>query len=394
MVAVADLRFADTATLDELLAARGEGRMVRSPRGWEVLGYEDSLEALRHPQLLRAKLFLTRADKLGLGPGFARSYMERMLNTQEGEQRTHLRTPTAKVLAPRVVRKLAEEVHTIVHRLLDEVADPSDVDLLNEVCWRLPPAVYCVMFGAPMEHAGTIARLSDSLLGPILSQDSSRIQELEDAHHEAFEFVIRQIEDRRGHLGEDFTSFLVEQEMSGYFTRQELYDTGVNILEASVDNTVHQGAEVIGRLLERPDDWRRVLADRDLVRNAIEEVTRMWPRFRTHMRYAAEDIELFGEDLSYDDIVFVNVEAAHHDERVFEDPLTFDVARPVHPGPLVYGQGQYSCLGQHLARLEMSELLNAILDRYPHARLIEPFQEHAGPFVREATRLRVSLTGE
>lgn len=381
------------ATLEEQLEAAQENRVVRSKRGWEVLGYEDGLHALRDPALMRAKLFLWRADNIGLTEGFSRDFLERTLNSQEGEQRKHLRTPMARLLSPRRTKTLFDDVEEIVNRTLDEVKNPDDVDFLEEVAWRIPSQVYCAMVSIPWEMAPTIARLSDSSLAPLLTMESHRKPELEAAYEEIFELVIEHFEHRRENLSDDFTSSLIEEEIAGNLTRQELYDIGVSLLQASVDNTVHQGALAVGKLLEHPESWAQLLAQPDLMANAVEEVIRMWPRFRTHIRYAAGDQEQFGVEMDDDDLVFIHVGAGQHDERVFENPMQFDITRPVLPGPLLFGQGQYSCIGQHLARLEMHQLVLAMMKRFPNARLLE-LEEHEGPFVREVTKMRVSLTGK
>jgi Cytochrome P450 len=392
MVAITELGPADVASTDELLRAQREDRVVRSKRGLEVLRYRDALEALRHPQLWRAKLFLWRHDQIGLGPGFARSFMERMLNTQEGEQRKHLRTPMARILAPRSIRTLTEGVQTIVDGILDEIENPDDVDFLEEVCWRLPSMVYCLMVSAPFELAPTVQRLSDSMVGPMLTLDASRLQELQDARKEAYEIAVTHIEERRNDLGDDFTSALIREEMDGNLTTQELHDLGTILLEASVDNTAHAAAILVARLLERPADWERVREDRALIAGAAEETMRLWPRFRTHIRYAAEDTEFAGAPLAKDDMVYISVQAAQRDPEVFPDPETFDITRPLVPSTLMFGQGQYSCIGMHLARLEMHMLLNTLLDRFPNMRLLE-YGDKEGPFIRSVTSCRVSLTG-
>jgi len=272
------------------------------------------------------------------------------------------------------------------------VQNPDDVDFLQEIAWRIPSMTYCAMVSAPWELAPTVARLSDSTLAPLLTMEKHRLQEFEDGYVELFDLVIEHIEQRRQNLGDDFTSALIEEEMAGNLSRQELYDIGAGLLQASVDNTVHQGAMTIGRLLERPESWNLLLEKPELMPNAVEEVIRKWPRFRTHMRYAAGDQEQFGVELKNDDLIFVHVVGAQHDASVFDDPEKFDIERPMFPGPLMFGQGQYSCIGQHLARLEMHELTLAMMNRFPNARLLE-FEEHEGPFVREVTTMRVSLTG-
>ena len=54
--------------------------------------------------------------------------------------------------------------------------------------------------------------------------------------------------------------------------------------------------------------------------------------------------------------------SANRDEAVFEDPFTFDLNRPPSKH-LAYGFGPHVCLGQHLARMEMKALWEALLPR-------------------------------
>ena len=56
--------------------------------------------------------------------------------------------------------------------------------------------------------------------------------------------------------------------------------------------------------------------------------------------------------------------AANFDDSVYPDPLTFDVDRPAVPAHVAFGGGgAHFCLGASLARLEVAELIDAMLDR-------------------------------
>jgi len=63
--------------------------------------------------------------------------------------------------------------------------------------------------------------------------------------------------------------------------------------------------------------------------------------------------------------------SANRDPSKFEDPDRFDIFRDRTVRHLGFASGPHVCIGQHLARVEMTRAVNAILDRLPNLRLDE-----------------------
>ena len=126
------------------------------------------MSLLRDRRFKKGGTFLYRLDAFGITEGPVREAWNRMLVTNDGEARTHLRLPISRLLGQRQMAKLEDTVRAIVDRVLDEAPAGDDIDLMRHVAWRIPPLVYCELFSAPPEEAERAARLSDSTLGPIL----------------------------------------------------------------------------------------------------------------------------------------------------------------------------------------------------------------------------------
>jgi cytochrome P450 len=105
---------------------------------------------------------------------------------------------------------------------------------------------------------------------------------------------------------------------------------------------------------------------------AIEEMLRWVSPVIYMRRTATRGVELSGTAVAAGDKVVMYYGSANRDDRAFAHPDRFDVGR--HPNDHVAfgGGGPHFCLGAHLARIEIHELLSEVFTRMPD---VEP----AGP---------------
>ncbi|MED6336974.1 MAG: cytochrome P450, partial [Actinomycetota bacterium] len=81
------------------------------------------------------------------------------------------------------------------------------------------------------------------------------------------------------------------------------------------------------------------------------------------------DTELGGERLSAGDKVVLFYSSANRDERVFDEPDQFKVARPMQPTQVGFGAGgPHFCLGANLARRELVVAFEELHQRLPLIR--------------------------
>jgi len=139
----------------------------------------------------------------------------------------------------------------------------------------------------------------------------------------------------------------------------------------SLDTTISAIGFGIKLFAEHPDQWHKLRDDRDLMKNAIEEIVRLNTPIRAFTRYVVKDIEVEGCLLKKDTRVLVIFGAANRDPTKFPNPHQFDIERKT-IGHVGFGQGVHACLGMNLARLEMSCLFNALADRVQRFELAGP----------------------
>ena len=130
----------------------------------------------------------------------------------------------------------------------------------------------------------------------------------------------------------------------------------------SLDTTISAIGYGVMLFARNPDQWSLLRENRDLMKNAIEEIVRLNTPIRAFTRYLSENIEVAGIELLKDSRVLIVFGAANRDAEKFPDPNRFDIQRKT-TGHVGFGQGVHACLGMNLARLEMDCLFNALADR-------------------------------
>ena len=108
-------------------------------------------------------------------------------------------------------------------------------------------------------------------------------------------------------------------------------------------------------------------------------------------RTATRDTEIAGQAIAENDKVVMYYGAANRDERAFDRPDVFDVARSPNPH-LGFGIGNHFCLGANLARAEMRIMLEEILARLPDLELAGDVERLRSNFINGIKRMPVRFT--
>ena len=142
-------------------------------------------------------------------------------------------------------------------------------------------------------------------------------------------------------------------------------------------------------LVEHQDQLRRLQAEPDRLNNAVEEMLRWTAPVRHFMRTAQADTEILGQEIKAGDWLYLSYKAANLDPRVFEDPLTFDIARPNADRNISFGYGVHFCLGAQLARNELRQLFGRIVPEIESIEFAGPTATAKTTFVGGHTTLPI-----
>ncbi len=159
-------------------------------------------------------------------------------------------------------------------------------------------------------------------------------------------------------------------------TPAEQLGVSVALLSSGHDSVAYFLATGSLALLQHPDQLAALREDRALLPGAIEEMIRYGAMFLTLFpRTATVDVEVAGLTVAAGRTVSVSPVGVNRDPSHFPDPDRFDIRRDAE-GHLGFGHGIHGCVGQQLARLELTEGFSLLLDlpglRLVHADQLEP----------------------
>jgi cytochrome P450 len=189
------------------------------------------------------------------------------------------------------------------------------------------------------------------------------------AAHALGEYFAPRIEAARGRTADDLVTLLANAELDGARLSVEEILPFLRLLSpAAFETTARALSNILCGLLGAPDQLAAVAADRRLVGAAVHEGLRWEPPLLGFARTATRDTELCGVRVAAGATVVPVVASANRDETRWAEPHRFDLARPMKPH-LTFAQGPHTCLGMHLALLELEIALAIVLERLPGLRV-------------------------
>ncbi len=271
----------------------------------------------------------------------------------------------------RRMNALRPRVEALVDGLLDALAAAAPpVDLHEALSFPLPVLVICELLGVPYEDRDQFRAWSRGMAD---LHDKERAGA---ALASLIGYMSQLVARKRAQPGDDVISGLCAAE-EGTLADDHVAFLAAVLLFAGHETTVVRIDIGTLLLLTNPDHREALLREPSLVTSAIEEILRASATGGGGLpRYPRADIEIGEVTMRAGEAVLLDIGAANHDERAFEDPERFDVARRPNPH-LAFGHGPRFCIGAPLARIELQAVFERLVPRFPALRLAVPVDQLA-----------------
>lgn len=331
--------------------------------------YKDTMAVMKD-----AQAFTSGFIAEGLG-----SFFDGLILTgMDGDQHKKMRALLQPVFMPNVVNSWRDtKMDPIVRKeFLEPLVADGKADLMDFGLYFPIRLIYSLIGfpdGEPEKIKQYAAWALAILAGPQV--DPEKAQQARKAAMEASEALYHAVKEsvvevrESGSEGNDLISRLIHAEYEGRALDDHEIATFIrSLLPAAGETTTRTFGSLMVLLLERPELLERVRNDRKLVASAIDEAVRFEPVATFKVRQASRDVELSGVTIPKGSMVQCIVSSANRDEEVFDHADEFDIDRKVRPS-FGFGFGPHMCIGQFIAKTELSVALNAVLDLFPNIRL-------------------------
>jgi cytochrome P450 len=345
-------------------ALRDLGAAVWLPRNalYAVGRFEDVRAALRNPALFSSAQGVAANDhvnEMSRGTTLA----------SDAPLHDRLRAIIAAPLLPRALEEIGPQIRAEARQLIEGLVARGKFDAVSDLAQHLPLTIVSKLVGLEDHGRGSMLRWASAtfnVLGTMNARGCTAMSDVQEMRGYLGGSAIRE-RLRPGSWGDRIFAAAdrgeVEPERCPVLMR--------DYLGPSLDTTIFATANLVLLFGQHPEQWDLVRKDAALIPGAINEALRLESPIRGFTRCVTADATIGGTLIPAGSRVLLLYASANRDERKWHDPERFDVRRRA-SDHLGFGNGTHMCAGLHLARLEMTALLEVLIEKVQHFEIGEP----------------------
>lgn len=301
----------------------------------------------------------TSAKSVFVDPGM-NAQLEGITLCSDPPEHTTMRSVLGRPLRSDRMRELRPRIEAEAERVVDELVGRGRFDAATELAQHLPMTVVSEMVGLGNQGRAKMLEWAAA----IWDVQGPANQRFAEAMPLVDEFLAYAINDAvPGRIDPDgWAAHLYQAAERGELPREKCPVMMLDYVTPSLDTTILAITSAIALFAAHPDQWDLVRADRSLIPHAINESLRLETPVPQFSRVLSDDHDIDGVPLPAGTRVALLYGSANRDERHYPDPTRFDIRRKP-SDHLAFGRGEHVCVGMHLARLEMTALLERLADR-------------------------------
>ena len=353
---------------------------------WLVSRHSDIMEVERNavqfinaPRQAMLPLSYEAQARAAAGGSDTSAFMRNLI-LMDGEEHRAYREITQSYFTPKGIQAILGDIEVLAREFIGRMDQrEGEIDFAN-VAMAFPLRVIMTMLGVPIEDEPMMMRLTQQTLS---SQDPEFQAKggARAAMMEMYAYFMKMIAELRQTPKDNLASIIANARIEGELLPDRDVFGYFNITAtAGHDTTSYALTGGMLALLQHPDELARLRADRALMPLAVEEILRWTTPVKHFCRTAVSDCTVAGKLVKAGDHLLLSFPSGSFDEAIYEDPFTFRIDRRPNRH-LAFGTGPHVCLGQYLARLELSSFFGELLNQVEHIELAGTPRFVEGSFV-------------
>lgn len=334
----------------------------------------DAWAVVRHKQvreaLLNAEVFTSTAG-IGLNDA-ANKNSEGVMIFSDDPDHQRLRRVFNRPLLPGALKKLKERLSSLAEARVDALVEKGEFEAVTELAHYLPLTVVTDLLGLTEAGKKKMLFWAAGLFDALGPEGHPRTISGIEVAVEAFTYLHNL---QREELDpEGWAAGLFRAADNGDLSITEAKHMLMDYTGPALDTTINGLSSALWLFARHPDQWDVLRAKPDLVGHAIDEALRMESPIRSFARLLTRDYDLDGVQMREGDRVLIVYASANRDERRYAEPDRFDICRDARDH-VAFGYGMHLCGGMHLAKLEISTVLNVLIRRVKRFYIVDERRE-------------------
>lgn len=342
---------------------RDRGPAVWMPRRrlWAIARYDDVRTALRADDVLIS------------GQGVAANNLVNarampITLTSDSDIHTRRRRALMQPLMPAPLKDLRPRLEEEADRMVHSLATGTPFDAMSSFAGHLPVTVVAELVGLNEEGRAQMLRWAAStfnVLGVLNARGIAAMPDLMKLSR--YVQTLRRETVAPGGWAEK----LFDAAERGEISTEEANAMVIDYVAPALDTTILATGHMLWLLATTPGAYDTLCAGPELIPSTVNEAVRLASPIRGFTRYARSDVELSGTVIPKGSRALILFASANHDERHYPNPDEFDMRRNPRD-QLGWGHGAHTCVGMHLARLEMEVLLASLIRQVSRVEIGTP----------------------
>ena len=294
-----------------------------------------------------------------------------LIHVDDPEHRA-LRGVTSDWFLPKSLQRLESRLKSLSVASVNKMAEMGNTcDFARDIAMPLPLNVILAILGLPESDYPRMLQLTQELFGSADEemQRGPSGQDLIAVVSDFFAYFTELTHARRRDPQDDLTSVVANAIIDGQpLTDMQTISYYVIAATAGHDTTSASMAGGMLALIENPSQLQLLKENPELINSAVDEMIRWVTPVKHFMRTATEDAVVGDTNIRAGESVLLSYPSANRDERVFDNPNTFDITRSPNKH-LSFGFGVHYCLGAMLARMELKAFFTELIPRLDNIEL-------------------------